>query len=71
MIKYQTIATYCPGGCNDHDFKVKSFIEGISEKGYTFISVNSIAYGEHRNRIRTEIIYRENQTRKVIVEKTD
>ena len=72
MIKYDTIARYV--GSSDisnkeYNKNVKFFIEKISNDGHTLISCNTIAYGHDMGRLRTEIIYRENQTRTVIVEK--
>ncbi len=54
----------------DFNKRVKEFIENISIEGHTFISVNTIAYGTDFNRLRTEIIYNENLTRKVLFEKS-
>ena len=73
MIKYHTISEYI-GTSSDaltsFDKKVKTFVENISIEGHTLISCNTIAHGQYLNRMRAEIIYRENQTRKVIVEKS-
>ena len=54
-----------------HDKEINGFIEQLSNEGHTFINMNSVAYGRYDacNRIRTIVIYIENQTRKVIVEK--
>lgn len=56
---------------NAHDKAINEFIEQMSKYGHTFINMNSVAYGRfgETNRIRTIIIYLENPTRKVIVEK--
>ena len=55
-----------------HDKEINNFIESISNNGHTFVSMNSVAYGRfaQSNRIRTIIVYIENQTRQVIFEKT-
>lgn len=56
---------------NAHDKEINKFIENLSLHGNTFINMNSVAYGrfEETNRIRTIIIYLENPTRIVLVEK--
>lgn len=69
MIKCEIFSEYI-GDVNAYNEKVKTFVNNISIQGHTFISINTIAYGQNLNRLRTEIIYRENQTRKVIFEKT-
>ena len=55
------------------DSKVEHFLDELETNGHTFISMNAISYGKNQNYIdefRTEIIYIQNPTRKVIVEKT-
>jgi hypothetical protein len=72
MIKYHTISKYIGTTTNNleaYNKEVKEFIENISIEGHTFVSCVTISHGQDMNRLRTEIIYRENQTRKVIVEK--
>jgi len=55
---------------DDYNNKVKTFIEQLSIDGHTFISSNIVVFGQEMNYFRNEIIYRENQTREVIFEKT-
>ena len=58
----------------DHDSKVRLFLEELEECGHTFVNLNTIAFSERRDvmeKFRTEIIYFENPTRKVIFEKTE
>jgi hypothetical protein len=54
-----------------HDKEIDEFIQQLSINGHTFVNMNSVAYGrfEPANRIRTIIVYIENPTRKVLVEK--
>lgn len=54
-----------------HEKEISNFIENLSKEGHTFVSIDSVSYGrfEPNNRIRTIIVYIENPTRKVIVEK--
>jgi hypothetical protein len=54
-----------------HDVEINKFIEVISEEGHTFITLSQVGYGRYEpcNRLRTIIVYNENQKRKVIVEK--
>jgi hypothetical protein len=56
---------------NKHDKEIDDFIQNLSINGHTFVSIDSVGYGryESSNRVRTIIVYLENQTRKVIVEK--
>lgn len=59
-------------GMTKYDKDIQYFIEQISEEGHTFVSINQVAYGRLKglnNRIRTIIVYFENLTRKVIIEK--
>jgi hypothetical protein len=55
-----------------HDRSVSEFLETLETDGHTFLNMNTIVYGtskEYMDEFRTEIIYIENQTRQVIVEK--
>jgi len=54
-----------------HDKEITDFVESLSKEGHTFINMNSVGYGRYdpANRIRTIIVYFENLTRKVLVEK--
>ena len=56
---------------DEHNREISEFIEQLGKDGNTFINMNSVGYGrfESVDRIRTIIIYIENQTRKVLVEK--
>lgn len=54
----------------EYNETVKRFIENLSIYGHTFISSNTVVYGDNQRYFRNEIIYRENPTRKVIFEKT-
>lgn len=77
MIKYKVISKYVgqPSSagetyeCREYNKKIASFLEIINAEGHTFISLNTITMGSGIF-LRTEIVYRENQTRMVIVEKT-
>lgn len=77
MAKYKTFYS-CISDSEDfnrnaHDKKVNDFLEDLENECHTLIKVNTISYGtsrSYRDCIRTEIIYRENYTRKVITEKT-
>ena len=57
---------------DEHDKEINEFIAQLSNDGHTFIGMNSVAYGrfQQSNRIRTIIVYIENSTRQVIVEKS-
>lgn len=70
MIRQKTFYEYTDSA-KSHDENVQNFLDKISEEGHMFISLNTIAYGHngHLNRLRTEIVYQENYTRKVITEK--
>lgn len=52
----------------EHNKEIELFLQQISISESTFISLNTISISE-RGLIRTEIVYRENPSRKVIVEK--
>ena len=54
-----------------HDEEVTQFIETLSIEGHTLVSISTITHNSDLSRLRTEIVYREVITRKVIVEKTD
>jgi hypothetical protein len=71
MIKYKTFYTNVNYDNNkiDHDKKVSDFINLMLFEGHTFLSTNACPYGVNNSHIRTEIIFIENQTRRVIVEK--
>jgi hypothetical protein len=73
MIKYKTFSKYTSDSTDaieSYNKEIKDFITEIDMQGHTFISINTIAHGSNLNRLRTEIIYRDNETRKVIMEKT-
>lgn len=55
----------------NHNLEISSFVENISKDGNTFVSIDSVGYGRNEvtNRIRTIIVYIENPTRTVLVEK--
>lgn len=58
----------------EHDDGIQKFLDTLSENGHTFISINTISYGTDKgytDKFRTEIAYRENPTRKVILEKIE
>jgi hypothetical protein len=72
MIRYKVFHAHCDDR-HTHDDNVKTFITELCESGHTFINTNTVVYGSHQglmNRFRTEITYKENPTRKVLVEKT-
>lgn len=53
--------------------KIDAFLEMLNEEGHTFISIQTISTPETNKNyagLRTEIIYRDNCTRKVITEKS-
>ena len=53
-----------------HDLAVKQWLSWLNSEGHTFISMSTITFMESGlSYLRTEIVYRENITRKVIVEK--
>jgi hypothetical protein len=73
MVNYKTFYLFDFKSDSDlvsHDDKIKSFIKEISEDGHTFLNVNTTSLGGVNRSLRTEITYKENHTRKVIVEKT-
>ena len=73
MIKHKAFYTHIDVR-DKHDADIQNFLDDISKEGHTFISINTIAYGKYSdtlNNLRTEIAYKENQTRKVIIEKTE
>jgi hypothetical protein len=73
MIKYKVFYTHIDDRLT-HDDSIRTFIDELCNVGHTFMTVNTVLYSGsngHLNRFRTEIIYRENQKRTVIVEKTE
>lgn len=73
MLKYNTFYNN-ESNRRRHDESIEKFLEVLSNDGHTLISINTISFGEYKNVVdifRTEIVYRENCTRKVIMEKTD
>ena len=80
MIKCKLITSGVPFDYDDdlnndaldgHDEEIHSAIEHISEEGHAFISMNTTNFIlKETIFLRTEIVYRENQTRKVLVEKS-
>ncbi len=50
---------------------ISSALAFISLEGHAFISMNTTVFGSNNDNFRTDIIYRENQTRKVLFEKSD
>jgi hypothetical protein len=73
MIKCEIICssnTSYGNALDEYNKKVKNFIETLSVDGHTFISSNTVVYGDSMRYFRNEIIYRENPTREVIFEKT-
>lgn len=73
MIKYKVFYARVEDGVK-HDDSVRTFIDELCESGHTFINVSTIIYGiseGYLNRMRTEVVYRENITREVLVEKTE
>lgn len=71
MVKYEVITGYVgkDNGLAKFDKQVKDFINELSYEGHAILSVNSISCGSSNSYIRTEILYREIETRKVITEK--
>ncbi len=56
------------------DTEISIFLEELEKNGHAFISLNTISFSKHSGYIdtfRTEILYQENQTRKVISEKLE
>lgn len=53
------------------DKKIQEKLNSLCEDGHLFISINTIPLGGTDRNLRTEITYKENQTRKVIVEKKE
>lgn len=51
------------------DKKIQEKLNKLCEEGHLFISMNTISLGGTNRNLRNEIIYKENETRKVIVEK--
>lgn len=56
---------------NEFDGEIQKFITSIEEEGHTFLSMGSVSYGRgsSTNRIKTEVVYRDNEKRKVMTEK--
>lgn len=55
-----------------HDEQISQFFEFLENNGHTLIDIKSFSFGisaGNSDNLRTEIYYRENHTRKVIVEK--
>lgn len=62
----------CESRRSQLDEDVRKFLNELEENGHTFLSMNTISYGERTGYVdhfRTEIVYQENHTRKVLVEK--
>lgn len=56
----------------EYDKKIQSFIDKICSDGHMFISINTTSLGmAHKSgeNLRTQVTYKENYTRKVILEK--
>jgi hypothetical protein len=73
MIQYKVFYAHTDEH-TEHDDSVRKFLNELSEVGHTLIRTNTAVYGVssgYLNRLRTEIVYRENPTRKVIVEKNE
>lgn len=68
MIRYKTFIGHRDYN-EESDKKISDFLETISIEGHTFISLNTVTSGQYHNNFRTEIVYRENITRKVLIEK--
>ena len=54
------------------DLEIEKFLHELEINGHTFLHMNTISFGGNKSYIdefRTEIIYQENNTRKVIIEK--
>lgn len=57
-----------------HDEEINKFLQFLEDNAHVLIDVKTIPYGtskEYIDTFRTEIYYRENHTRKVIVEKNE
>lgn len=73
MIKCKIFTSYVgsyESSISTYDTQVINFIEQISIDGHTFISSTVSILGEKNGIIRTQILYKENYTRKIIFEKT-
>jgi len=57
------------GELNQFDKKIQQKLNDLCEDGHSFISINTVSLGGANRNLRTEIAYKENQTRKVIIEK--
>lgn len=57
------------GELNQFDKKIQQKLNDLCEDGHSFISINTVSLGGTNRNLRTEIAYKENQTRKVIIEK--
>jgi hypothetical protein len=59
---------------NKHNKEIKDWLDFVNNENHTFINMSTITYNHYPTSghcyVRTEIVYRENQTRKVIVEKS-
>lgn len=57
----------------EYEQSIEKFLNEIIEENHTLISINEVSYGQNgqttNNRLKTTITYKENQTRKVLVEK--
>jgi len=79
MIKIETFHFFADGENFDEflketkefDEKVQEFVFSLEEAGHTFLSMNSVSYGRKNinNRIRTQVVYRDNEIRKTLTEK--
>ena len=60
--------------CIKFDLEVSQFLDELETNGHTLISLNTIAfskYSGYMDSFRTEIVYKENQTRTVLSEKLE
>ncbi len=57
------------GELKDFDKKIQKKLDDLCEDGHSFISISTVSLGGANRNLRTEIAYKENQSRKVIVEK--
>lgn len=54
----------------EYDKLLQKFVDKLCDDGHIFISINTIPLGGSDRNLRTEITYKENHTRNVLVEKT-
>ena len=57
------------GELKQFDKKIQKKLDDLYEEGHLFVSISTASLGGSDRNLRTEIAYKENQTRKVIVEK--